>query len=86
MNSGNAPGEKILCCADIMWCSNSNSTQLFIKFHMILFIIGRASMSPTFSTSKLKLMTNIMERCTNNTVEVLDKKCESSSGVFTAKE
>ncbi|XP_077969321.1 cytochrome P450 3A21-like [Styela clava] len=46
----------------------------------------RTTMTPTFSTSKLKQMCGIIEWCAGNTVDALNRKVESNNGVFNSKE
>nr|XP_039255471.1 cytochrome P450 3A11-like [Styela clava] len=46
----------------------------------------RKTITPTFSTSKLKQMLNIMDWCVKNTVSSLQKKIEQTNGVFSAKD
>nr|XP_039269241.1 cytochrome P450 3A5-like [Styela clava] len=46
----------------------------------------RNTMTPTFSTSKLKQMCGIIDWCAGNTVDALNRKIENNEGVFNSKE
>ncbi|XP_077975714.1 cytochrome P450 3A29-like isoform X1 [Styela clava] len=46
----------------------------------------RTTMTPAFSSLKLKLMKGIVERCVSNTIDVLGKKCKNENGIFNVKD
>ncbi|XP_039255469.2 cytochrome P450 3A29-like [Styela clava] len=46
----------------------------------------RKTMTPTFSTSRLRQMFNIIDWCTNNTLAVFKNTVDRKNGVFTAKD
>nr|XP_039269251.1 cytochrome P450 3A21-like [Styela clava] len=46
----------------------------------------RSTMTPTFSSSKLKQMCGIIDWCAGNTVDALNRKIENNNGVFNSKE
>nr|XP_039265290.1 cytochrome P450 3A5-like [Styela clava] len=46
----------------------------------------RSTMTPTFSTSKLKNMFGIVEWCVDNAVAAFNKKVENKNGIFNPKE
>ena len=45
----------------------------------------RSTMTPTFSTAKLRQMTYIMDRCVDNAAAALERKIKSNDGVFNSK-
>nr|XP_039270253.1 cytochrome P450 3A30-like isoform X2 [Styela clava] len=46
----------------------------------------RNTLTPTFSSAKLRQMTTIMEWCADNAIVSLNKKVENNGGVFNSKE
>lgn len=45
----------------------------------------RSSLTPTFSASKIRQMTYIIDRCVGNAADAFDRRIESNGGVFNAR-